>query len=109
MPEDPVSVAGKTSRYGDLPTTFEELYKAFFLAPDNMAPRAYAGVLGLAFPVAKKNGDHSLQQLYDALKKDGHVNTDEMLLLVWKAFEVMYDDGTWTRAQQPFAFMQPRP
>lgn len=106
MAEDPVSVAGKTSRYGDLPSTFEQLYLTFFTAPDQMAPRAYAGLLGLAFPVAKKNGDRTLKEMYDTMSKDNKVDSDEMLLLVWKAFEIMYEDGTWTRAQQPFAFMQ---
>lgn len=109
MSEDPVSLAGKTSKYGDLPGTFEQLYLTFFTAPENMAPRAYAGILGMAFPVAKKNGDKTLKELYDQFGKDGTVTPDEMLLLVWKAYEVLYDDGTWTKAQQPFAFMQARP
>lgn len=103
------TTTGKTSRYGDLPTTFEELYKAFFLNHPDLAPRAYAGVLGIAQAVAHKNGDTKLMELYHSFSQDDQVTPDEMLLLVWESFAVMYRDGTWTKTQQPFSFLQPQP
>lgn len=109
MEQPTVNANSKTGAYpfADLPNLFGNLYFTFFTHPDpNARAKAYEGIHGIAKAVAIKRKDSTYLELCKTKGTDGSVDVTEQVEIVWDAFRVLFEDGTYTKPTQPFAYLK---